>query len=108
MVRHGRSRGLAAGFITELLADPGDRDLLGPLLEEAERFLLQSAPEPLAFLRCALFHPALQRALERAGFLRVPSPLHWMMTCRGPAPPELFWRKSGWMLNAGDSDLDGV
>lgn len=109
VVRHGPSRGFPAGFITELLAPPGDTAILAALLSEAEEFLLRSAPKPLVFLRCALFHPSLQRALYQAGFLQVPSPLHWM-TANGNAGTSqgAFWRRTGWMLNAGDSDLDAV
>ncbi len=107
VVRHGSSRGLPAGFITELLADPDDRDAMDSLLGHAEAHLRATAPEPLVFLRCTMLHRATERALRRAGFLRAPSPIHWM---RGPAPtfalPSGVDRRDQWFLSAGDSDLD--
>lgn len=108
VVRHGRSRGLPTCFITELLARPDDRAALSVLLVEAERFLLRSAPEPPVFLRCTLSFPALQRALRRSGFLRVPSPIHWMAAHSPSGAEEDFLRPAAWMVNAGDSDLDAV
>ncbi len=109
VVRYGRSRGLAAGFITELLADPRDRGMVAVLVRQAEAFLLRAAPEPLGLIRCAVFHSAIEHALVRAGFLRVPSPLHWMMTsAAGHESLQPFARRHDWMLNGGDSDLDAV
>ncbi len=109
VVRYGRSRGLAAGFITELLADPRDQSVITVLLREAEEFLVRSAPEPLVLIRCAVLHRAFEQALVRAGFFRIPSPLHWMMTSAvGPEALQLFTRRKDWLLNGGDSDLDAI
>lgn len=109
VVRHGRSRGLPAGFITEWLAHPGDEEALRGLLARAEDLLLQSAPEPMAFVRCAVLDQRMQRVLSRAGFLGVPSPLHWMMAhARGLSALDGLARRPDWFLNGGDSDLDVV
>lgn len=109
VVRHGRSRGLPAGFVTELLAHPRDREALRGLLAHAENLLLSSAPEPPAFIRCVSLHPAVEGALCRSGYLRVSSPIHWMMAhARGPTALRGFTRRRDWFLNGGDSDLDVV
>lgn len=109
VVRHGQSRGLPAGFITELLAEPADRRVLAALLREAEEFLVRSALEPLALIRCATLNVGLKRAFVRAGYIQVPSPLHFMMaSASGPAALAPLAHREYWLINGGDSDLDAV
>jgi hypothetical protein len=109
VVRHGQSRGMPAGFVTELLTAPDDAAAMGSLLNQAADFLANSAPEPPVFLRCTQLHPALQRGLARARFFRVPSPLRWMTApAADGAWAEGLRHRAGWMLNSGDSDLDTV
>jgi GNAT superfamily N-acetyltransferase len=99
--RHGRSRGLPAGFITEVLTDPRDPPLINALIRHAEETLGASAAEPLALIRCAVRQPALEQGLSRSGYWKVPTPLRWMVS-----GPDL--RQAEWMINGGDSDLDAV
>lgn len=101
IVRPGRSKQLPAGFITEILADPHDSPLINALIRHAEEALGVSASEPLALIRCAVRQPLLEQGFSRAGYWKVPSPLHWMVS-----GPEL--RQEEWMINGGDSDLDAV
>lgn len=109
VVRHGHSRGLPGGFITELLADPRDRFGIAALLKRAEERLRQSASEPPVLIRCALHQPLLERGLIRAGFFRVPSPLYWMISSAlGSDGLRSLVRREDWMINGGDSDLDAV
>lgn len=107
VMRRGCSRGLPAGFITELLAHPDDTAAIDALLAGAERWLAGSPEGRPAFLRCTIRQPAIERRLVGAGFLRAPSPIRWMRSDDGegvdatePAEPER------WFLNGGDSDLD--
>lgn len=107
VLRCGRSRGLPAGFITELLAHPDDSAAVDALLIEAERWLAGSQEERPAFLRCTVRHPAMEQRLVRAGFLRVPSPIRWMLSAAGDSlVGEGIASLKGWFLNGGDSDLD--
>lgn len=107
VVRHGRSRGLPVGFISEVLADPDDKEALAVLLAYAEEYLTSTAVEPMAFLRCTILHQAFERALVRAGFLPMPSPIRWMMAhADGPSGIKGLVRLDEWFLSAGDSDLD--
>lgn len=108
VVRRGRSRGLPAGFITELLTAPGDTGAMLDLVDEAER-LLTSEGESLAFIRCAVRWKAQERALRSAGFLPAPSPLHFMMAgVQGHPHESSLIRGDDWFLNTGDSDLDAI
>jgi len=107
IVRHGRSRGLPAGFISELLAHPDDRTALDSLLGYAAELLLASGTETPVFVRCSALHPSFEAALARAGFLRAPSPLRWMQI----HPPDAsasasLLDRDRWLITAGDSDLD--
>ncbi len=109
VLRHGRSRGLPTGFITELLADPNDQQTMGDLLAHAQEVFTAHAQEAPVFIRCAVLPGAFGRALRRAGFLRVPSPIHWMVAhADGPSGLSDLAGRDGWFLNAGDSDLDVV
>ena len=107
VVRHGRSRGLPAAFISEVLAHPQDRRALDTLLGHASEFLCSSGPEMPVFIRCSALHRSFEQALTRAGFLRAPSPLRWMLIHPGGllSLGALAERKR-WLLTAGDSDLD--
>jgi GNAT superfamily N-acetyltransferase len=107
IVRHGHSRGLPAGFISELLAHPDDREAIETLVEHAEELLRSSAAEPEVFIRCVVLHRSFEHALARAGFLRVPSPIRWMLAhAEGSSALGPLARRDGWFLNGGDSDLD--
>jgi GNAT superfamily N-acetyltransferase len=109
VVRVGQSRGLPAGFISEVLADPGDRAALDSLIAHATAFFASPDRETPVFVRCAVLHPAFERVLRRAGFLRVPSPIRWMMIHpAGAAALGPLVERERWMLSAGDSDLDMV
>lgn len=107
VMRRGRSRGLPAGFITELLAHPADAATFDALLAEAERWLTGSPEERPAFLRCTVRHPMVERRLARAGFLQAPSTVRWMVSCeKGHSELTDLQHRDNWFLNAGDSDLD--
>jgi len=107
IVRRGYSRGLPAGFISELLADPNDHEAVEVLVTAAEELLRSSAEEPLAFIRCTVYHRSFERMLARAGFLRAPSPIRWMSAhAEGSSALGPLARRDGWFLNGGDSDLD--
>lgn len=107
VLRLGRSRGLPAGFITEVLTRPADHAAVDALIAEAERRLTGTPGDRPAFIRCTVRQPAVERQLARSGFLRAPSPIRWMMSAggegRGGAGVEAPER---WVLNGGDSDLD--
>ena len=108
ILRHGRSRGLPAGFITELLTHPRDSKAARFLLDQSERFLVESAREKLVFLRCAVHQRNMERTLLGARFIRVPSPLHWMLAqVADHVEVDRLTRRDQWFINAGDSDLDG-
>jgi hypothetical protein len=107
VVRRGWSRGMPAGFITELLAHPEDRAAMGSLLEHAERWLTEDQESRPVFIRCAVHHPAFEQALAKAGFLRAPSPFRWMASCDENQPDlRELQRQENWFLSTGDSDLD--
>ncbi len=107
VVRHGRSRGLPAGFISELLAHPQDRPALDSLIGHAGELLFSSGAETPVFVRCSALHPAFKSALARAGFLRTPSPLRWMMIhAQGASSLGPLVERKRWLVTAGDSDLD--
>jgi GNAT superfamily N-acetyltransferase len=108
ILRHGRSRDLPAGFITELLTHPHDSKAVRFLLNQSEQFLVDSAKEKLVFLRCAVHQPNVERALLGARFIRAPSPLHWMVAqVADHAEVDRLARRDQWFVNSGDSDLDG-
>lgn len=109
IVRRGRWRGLPTGFISELLAHPDDQTAIDSLLGSAQELLASGGKELPVFIRCSVLHRAFERALVRAGFLRAPSSMRWMLgpvqsisRLGVPAPRE------DWFLNAGDSDLDAL
>lgn len=107
VARHGHSRGLPAGFISELLAHPYDHEAIEALLVHAEELLRSSGDESPVFTRCPVLHRAFKRALARVGFLRVPSPIRWMLAhAQGSSALGALARREDWFLNAGDSDLD--
>lgn len=107
VVRHGRSRGLPAGFISELLTHPQDEPALDALLGHAGDLLLATNAETPVFLRCPALHSSFEDALGRAGFLRVPSPLRWMQTHpQGMPASGPLLKRAHWLLTAGDADLD--
>ena len=109
VMRHGRSRGLPAGYISDLLAHPHDDVAIDSLLGYAKEFLTSSSDQPPVFIRCTFIHRAFERALKRAGFLRVPSPTRWMVThAQGASNLGMLTQRDKWFLNAGDSDLDMV
>lgn len=108
VVRSGRSRGVPAGFISELLADPRDGGALDALVAHAVEWLTSPDREPPAFLRCAVLNAAVERALRRAGFLPVPkSPMRWMLIHpAGAGALGPLVDRGRWFLTSGDSDLD--
>lgn len=99
--RVGTSRGLSAGVLVELLAHPADRDALDALLAAVEFQFRQS---DVVFLRCLALDRGAQGALSRAGWVRAPTTVGWMVAQRDRGE-ECFSRR-GWMLNGGDSDFD--
>ena len=109
VLRHGTSRGVPAGFITEVLARPEDGESLRCLLQFSTEFFSAWQGERPVFLRCSVHHRGVQRALWQAGFWQVPSTHYWMT-----APPVRYGEGIGlvpfddWFLNGGDSDLDFV
>lgn len=109
IVRHGRSRGLPAGFISELLAHPHDQAAIDSLLWVAQELLTSSSEEQPVFIRCSILHRTFEQALVRAGFLRVPSPTRWMLApAQGTSILGVSGRRDDWFLSAGDSDLDAL
>ena len=107
VMRHGCSRGLPTGYISEWLAHPQDQVAIDSLLGYAQEFLTSGAAEPPAFIRCAILHRTFERALARAGFLRVPSPIHWMLAhAQGASELGVLAQRDAWFLSSGDSDLD--
>lgn len=107
VARHSRSRRLSSLSITELLAHPRDVGVLPALLRETQAALEPSAPEPPVLTRCALSCAVLERALLRAGFFRIPSAIHWMISsAEGPQSLTPLARRQDWLINGGDSDLD--
>lgn len=109
VVRHGRSRGLPCGWMSELLTHPQDQDTMKALVGHAEEWLRSTAPEPLVFIRCAIFHHVSERVLERSGFLQAPSPMHWMLTSANDrSGGAALGQRDEWFLSTGDSDLDAL
>lgn len=107
VVRQGRSRGLPAGFISELLAHPQDRDAFDGLLAHASEVLSTSGAEAPVFIRCSALHRSFEQALARNGFLRAPSPLRWLLIHpEGASALGPLVERERWLLTAGDSDLD--
>lgn len=109
VMRHGWSRGVPAGFITEILAQPNDSDAIDSLISYAQQYFAGLAEKRLVFLRCGSLHKMIEKRLLRAGFLPVASPLRWM----GASPPgvaslDIDKFRQRWFLNSGDSDLDGI
>ena len=107
ILRRGRSKGVPTGFISELLAHPEDADVMQSLLSHSEAFFRADGDELPVMIRCAVRHKMFQRALARAGFVRVPSPLHWMVGhAKGRAAIQAMTRRNAWLINGGDCDLD--
>lgn len=107
VVRQGRSRGLPAGFISELLAHPQDRQALDSLLAHASEVLSSPRTEAPVFTRCSALHRSFEVALARNGFLRAPSPFRWMLIHpEGTASLGPLVERERWLLTAGDGDLD--
>lgn len=107
VMRRGCSRGLPAGFITELLARPDDRAALDGLLDYAQTWLLEAGETAPAFLRSSVRHPAIEQALARAGFLPAASPFRLMISREEAQPNYSALRfHEDCFFNAGDSDLD--
>lgn len=107
VLRLGRSRGLPAGFLTEVLARPEDHAAIDALIAEAERRLTGTPGDRPAFLRCTVRQPAVERRLGRAGFLKAPSPVRWMVSAGGEGMSGAgVEAPERWVLNGGDSDLD--
>lgn len=108
VVRHGASRGVPTGFISELLAHPDDGEAIDALIARAAHVLRAGSPAPV-FLRCGVRFPAVERGLARAGFLRAPSPLRFMASHdQGPEALGLLTTEGSWMLTTGDSDVDAL
>ena len=107
ILRRGHSKGVPTGFITELLTHPEDADAIQNLLSHSVDFLRAAGDESPVMIRCAVRHTLFQRALARAGFLRVPSHLHWMVGhAKGQTAIEAMTRQNEWLINGGDCDLD--
>lgn len=107
VVRHGRSRGLPAGFVSEFLVHPEDRAAADSLLSHAVEALSVSGADAPVFLRCTALNGAYEAALSRHGFRRAPSPLRWMSMHRdGVAALGPLAERERWLLTAGDGDLD--
>lgn len=109
IVRRGLSRGLAAGFVVELLAAPADGETMDTLLESAEDALL-GAEEPIpTLIRATVLHGSFEAAFARAGYIRARSPTRWMLaSARGEDEIQQFERREDWFLDGGDSDLDAL
>lgn len=102
--RVGTSRGLPAGFITELLAHPDDTAVIDTLIDAAMCRLTGTGPE-VSFTRATVLHPAFEHRFSRAGFLGTRSPIGWMVAY-ADSSPKLWTSHAGWYLNGGDSDFD--
>lgn len=107
VVRHGRSRGMSAGFMSEMLAHPDDQAAIDRLVGVAQEFFTAAGRERPVFIRCSMLQPAFAKGLARAGFLRAPSSTHWMWApVGGSSDSDGLAGRDDWFLNAGDSDID--
>jgi GNAT superfamily N-acetyltransferase len=104
ILRSGRSRGLLAGHIVELLADPADVDVVDTLIASATEILVADRS---AFLRATNGCRPIGRRLLRAGFIPAPSPTR-MMFARGARVTADPIERQTWSINGGDSDFDAL
>lgn len=104
VTRIGTVRGLRAGLLVELLADPSDAAAMAAALRAAEAYMRS---EGAVLSRAAVRHGPTARALLRAGYLPAPSPVRFMAaTASGSADADPVLRRRDWYLNGGDSDID--
>jgi len=109
VVRRGRWRGLQTGFISELLTHPADEAAIDGLLDAAQEVLTSGEGKPPVFIRCSVLHRAFEGSLGRAGFMRAPSSMRWIVgPALGVSRLDVPASRDDWFLNAGDSDLDAL
>lgn len=103
VLRRAVSRGIRAGSLVEVLVCPGDSGAADALIAAVVE---QMRGWDAVFVRCITLDQTAQSALAHAGWLRVPSPVGWMVaesSVRDPA-----FARGGWMINGGDSDFDFI
>lgn len=98
-----RVRSLRIGTIVDCLFDPRNPEVLDALISDSvQRFLCQKVDVIL----CSASHHAVQNALVRNAFIKIPGSLNMAYYDRDGViaqPPPL----SSWHLMRGDSDADG-
>jgi GNAT superfamily N-acetyltransferase len=104
VLREGKSRGLKLGVISDLFAGVNDKQTIDFLLHFIVRYFKNINVD---LIKCGILHNSFASQLKKAGFVRLYSNSHFMVTnIHEDLNKNFVLNRNNWFINYFDCDLD--